>query len=389
MMERTGRVSVDVRLPHDRMIGDRIRRVVRRAWMVVRTAFLLPLFVMRRRARSCPDASKIRRVLVLRTDRVGDMVLSTPSLTCLRREYPDAEITLMAPPAPAEIIRHHPAVDHVAVLTDRALPREMIGRFDLAIDLTPDDSLRSALLVHRTAAPYRAGFSGWGRSVFFNLRGPRPDQSKHILKINRELLETLGVRPTDDDRPALFVTPDERGRAQSLIASLGAGAPRVAIHPGAHYPSQRWSPECYADLATLLTERVGAACIVLAGPGENDLVDRVCDATPDALRAGELTMREMMALVACCELFLGNNSGPLHIAGALGIPTVSVMGPTNPVRFGPVGPSDRVIRRTLPCSPCSRGRCWHHTCLRAIEPEEVMAEVEAQLERIIRQREAR
>ncbi|MGH9749460.1 MAG: glycosyltransferase family 9 protein, partial [Candidatus Polarisedimenticolia bacterium] len=168
-----------------------------------------------------------------------------------------------------------------------------------------------------------------------------------------------------------------------------AAAPRVAIHPGGHHPSQRWSPEQFADVITCLTERHGAACLVLAGPGEEGLVDRICAATTDALPAGPLDVRSMAALIGACELFVGCNSGPLHIAGALGVPTVSVMGPTDPVRFAPRGPADRVVRHPLPCSPCDRGRCWHHTCLRGIEPEEVAALASGVLGALLPRTEAR
>src|SRR2546428_14100668 len=86
-----------------------------------------------------------------------------------------------------------------------------------------------------------------------------------------------------------------------------------------------------------------------------------------------------MALLASCDLFLGNNSGPLHVAAALGVPTVSVMGPSDPLRFAPRGPADRVVRRELPCHPCQRARCWHHTSLPALDPEEVSRQAEAPL----------
>src|SRR5947208_16024728 len=88
----------------------------------------------------------------------------------------------------------------------------------------------------------------------------------------------------------------------------------------------------------------------------------------------------MMAFISVCDLFVGNNSGPLHVAAAVGGRTVSVMGPSAPLRFAPRGPADRVVRRDLPCSPCQRARCWHQTCLRAVEPEEVIREAVAALQ---------
>jgi ADP-heptose:LPS heptosyltransferase len=355
------------------MILDRIRRVARRSTMLLRAAALVPLRLSSWRRPRLPSPPQVRRLLVVRTDRLGDMALTTASIQDLRQHFRRAEITVLAPPAPLALLEAHPAVDRRIPLTDSGLPDELVGQFDLAIDFTPNSSLRGALLVARSRAPVRAGFRGGGREALFNLRGPHPDHRRHILDLNRDLLKELGVQPLTP-HPSLFVTADERAAAQSRVAALGAASPRVAVHPGGFYPSQRWSPECFADVVCLLTGSDGAACVVVGGASDEAAVGRICAATPDALAAGPQTVRELMAILEVCDLFIGNNSGPLHIAAALGLPTVSVTGPTNLDRFAPRGPADRIIRRDLPCSPCGRGRCWHHTCLRSIDPQEVHRE---------------
>ena len=388
MIPPEGRVRLEIRRPADRMLPDRLRRAARLVYLSSRTFLLLTLGVLRRRERRPPSPARVSRILVVRADRIGDMALTTPALTHLRDHFRKAEITVLAPPAPLSLLESHPAVDRRVPLTGRRLPEDLAGRFDLAIDFTPDEDLRAALLTRASGARFRGGFRAAGRQVCFSLRGPRADPRRHVLDLNRDLLETLGV-PAKTAHPILFVTAGELGAAQARLAALGAATPRIAVHPGGHYATQRWSPECFAELITLLTGRMGAACVVLAGPGEQELCRHVCAATPDALSPGPTTVREMMALVASCDLFIGNNSGPLHIASALGLPTVSVMGPTDPLRFAPRGAADRVVRRDLPCSPCQRARCWHHTCLRSIEPEEVLAQAEAALERRLPREEAR
>ncbi len=379
------RLRLELRLPPDRMIPDRLRAAARRIALASRIVPLSVLRLLRRRSPAPPAPSRVARLLVVRTDRIGDMALTAPALRDLRAHFRRAEISVLAPPAALELLEAHPAVDRRIPLDHLGLPPDLIGRFDLAIDFTPDESLRGALLVARSRATWRAGFAAAGREAFFNLRGARADRRRHIQDLNRDLVAALGVAGRAGGA-SLFVTAEERGAAQSLFASLGAAAPRVVIHPGAFHPSQRWSPERFAELIARLTGRAGAACVVVHGPGEESLADRICAATPDALRAAPQSVRGMMALIASCELFVGNNSGPLHVAGALGVPTVSVMGPTDPARFAPRGPADRVLRRDLPCSPCGRGRCWHHTCLRSIEPDEVLTDAEAAL-RALRTRE--
>lgn len=372
--------------PRDPMTFDRLRRAVRALGLLARTAALAPLLL--RRLRRPPAPGRVSRILVVRTDRLGDMALTTAALASLRARFRRAAITVLAPAAPLALLEGHPAVDRLVPLTEAGLPRDLIGRFDLVIDFTPDATLRGALLAARARAPYRIGMAAAARQALFNLRGPRADASRHVLDLNRELAAALGA-DTSDAPPTLHVSAGERGAALSRLAALGAGAPRVAIHPGGHYPSQRWAPERFAEVITRLTGRTGAACVVIAGPGEEALARRICAATPDALDAGRLSVRGMMALIAACELFIGNNSGPLHVAGALGVPTVSVSGPTNLARFAPRGPSDRVLRRELACAPCDRARCWHHTCLRALEPGDVVALAEEALAGLVPREEAR
>jgi ADP-heptose:LPS heptosyltransferase len=370
------------------MIADRLRSSARLAWLGVRAFVLLTLGLLRRRVRRLPAPSGISRILAIRCDRLGDMALTTPALSDLKEHFRRAEITVLAPAAPLALLEGHPAVHHRVALSGRSLPADLAGRFDLVIDFTPDEDLRGARLARATRSPLRAGFRAFGRQAFFSLRGPRAHGRRHVVDLNRDLMEALGIKP-GDRRPELHVTREERGHAQARLAALGAAAPRVAVHPGGHYPSQRWPAERFAELVTALTGQMGAACIVVAGPDEQDLVERICAATPDALAMGPLGVREMMAVFSACDLFVGNNSGPLHVASALGLPTVSVMGPTDPLRFAPRGPADRVVRRDLPCSPCQRGRCWHHTCLRSIEPGEIVAQAEAVVAALLPQQEAR
>jgi lipopolysaccharide heptosyltransferase II len=320
------------------------------------------------------------RVLVIRTDGIGDTALTTQALLDLRAHFRRAQITVLAPQASIDLLREHPAVDHLEAIAGRRLPMHLAGGFDLVIDFTPDEGLRGALLARATRARLRAGFRAAGRQVCFSLRGAPAESRRHITDLNRDLLESLGV-PAKATRPALYVSDEERGAAHARLASMGAAAPRVAVHPGGRHPSQRWSPERFAAVIALLTERIGAACVVLSGPGEEGIADRVVAASPDALRAGATTVREMMALIAVSDLFLGNTSGPLHVAAALGVPTVSVLGPSDPLRVAPRGPADSVVRKDLACSPCARRRCWHHTCLQAIEPEEVYALAETSVRR--------
>jgi ADP-heptose:LPS heptosyltransferase len=362
--------------PPDAGTGESLRAAAMRAWLAARTPALWTWGIARRRTVAVPAVTLVNRLLVIRTDRLGDMALTTAALADLRTHFRHARITVLAPKAPLALLEAHPAVDHLVELAGKRLPEELKGRVDLALDFTPDETLLGALLAAATQAPWRAGFGAAGRGVFFSLRGPRARRDRHIVDLNRELLAALGV-PRRHSLPRLFVRPQETAEALARCAALGSAAPRVVVHPGGRYPSQRWMESGFVAVIGRLTERLGAACLLLGGPGEEAMLERIRAATPDALPIGPLSVRQMVALLSVADLFLGSNSGPLHVAAALGVPTLSLMGPTDPIRFMPCGPADHVVRRPIACAPCNRGTCWHHTCLRSIEPEEVARAAQA------------
>jgi ADP-heptose:LPS heptosyltransferase len=367
-------------LPPDAMLDVRIRRAARRLILATRAPLLLATGLFRRRT-APPVPTLVQRILVLRTDRLGDMVLTTAALMDLRAHYRHARITVLAPPGALALLEGHPAVDHLVPLpARRRLPAELAGRFDMAIDFTPDENLAGARLAAATRATWRAGFAAAGRQAYFTLPSPPVRADRHIVELNRDLLEAIGVTRRESE-PTLPVAEKERTAALARVAALGAAQPRILVHPGGHFASQRWPAERFAEVIERLTESVGAACLVAWGPLEEDLARRITGATPDALPIGPLSVRELVAVTSVVDLFLGNNSGPLHVAAALGVPTLSLAGPTDLRRFAPREPSARVLLRAVPCSPCGRARCWHHTCLASIGPREVVEAARALLER--------
>src|SRR2546425_5033449 len=173
MIPSDGRVRLQITRPVDRMLLDRVRRAARLTYFALRTPALLALGLFRHRERRPPAPSRVPRLLVIRTDRIGDMALTTPALADLRAHFRKAEITVLAPAAPLAILREHPAVDRLVPLVGRRLPPDLVGRFDLVIDFTPDESLRGARLARATRSRVRVGFRAAGRQAFFTLRGAR------------------------------------------------------------------------------------------------------------------------------------------------------------------------------------------------------------------------
>jgi ADP-heptose:LPS heptosyltransferase len=160
------------------------------------------------------------------------------------------------------------------------------------------------------------------------------------------------------------------------LRQLGApsGWPRIAVHPGGHYPAQRWPVERFAVVAVALAAKRGGKVVIIGGPGEDELVRTLYRyGAEHAVIVPAVDVLTLAAVMSRCDLLLGNNSGPLHLAGAIGLPTVSVMGPTDPARFWPMGREQTVLRRAdVACSPCTRGSCGPHDCLVGIGVSEVI-----------------
>jgi ADP-heptose:LPS heptosyltransferase len=323
----------------------------------------------------------IQRILFIRLDRVGDVVLSTPAIRALKKHFPDAELTVLLRSSTRGLVEHNPFVDRI-VTVDHA--GELIGairelrarRFDLVVDPYDDWPLESALVAGLSGARVRIGFAVAGRGAFFTVRLPKPGPGRHMTDVVMDSLKPLGIA-SGDVRTEVFLSEGELASARKWLHERRNGSlPFIGFHPGASRETQRWPAEYFSELGTLLLREGRRGLILFGGPADRKLVEAM------ARRIGETALtcitgdvRRFSALLACCQLLVCNNSGPLHVACALGIPTVSFMGPSVKERWSPRGNLHRVLRRDgLPCIGCNRGYCVMktHDCMRQIGPEEVL-----------------
>jgi len=380
------------------VINKRLKDGVRGCYYALRALglwLLLPLFA--RRA-SPFDADRVRRIAVIRLDRLGDLALTLPLLAALKRRWPSAELTLVCREAVAPVAQAQPEIDRLMTVrgvsgrTGSVLDRDermslrarlRAERFDLVIDPLCGEELEAALLAWHSRARYRLGFSTAGRRLFFthaaSARGKRS-----FLAQQKALASAIGLELDPDERPRLRVTPAEREAALTRLCreGLDPARPIIGIHPGGYYPSQRWPLGRFLQLAGRLERERQWQVAFFGTRAEERLIAQI------GMEAGQrvavffgLELREFIALMSCCQLMVCNNSGPLHLASALGLPTVSTMGPTDPIRWRPVGPGHLVVRKPLWCSPCGEGLCplGTHACMTAITVEELFEAVNEQM----------
>ncbi len=324
-------------------------------------------------------------LLVRATNWLGDAVMTTPALAGLRVAYPGARISLLAKPLVAELFRHHPDVDEVIVYErpgrhEGASGRLRLGgelrrrRFDAALLL--QNAFDAALLAFLARIPERAGYPTDGRRLLLSLPVPltRDILQRHEVEYYLCLLDGLGVPRPVPPGLKLRVTDEERAGIASRLATLGLerGVPIVAINPGATYGSaKRWYPDRFAAVADTLSEEWGAAVVVVGSPEEAPLAGEIEGASRAGVvnLAGKTTVREMMALLSLSSFLVTNDSGPMHIGAALGVPLVAIFGPTDWRRTSPWTERARVVRVDVDCSPCMLRACNRgHECMLGVTP---------------------
>lgn len=353
-------------------------------YLMIRKVLLIPFLLLR--SIEALAEEEIRSILFLRHDRIGDMVLSTAALKALRRGYPEAKITVLASQRNHEILKHNPHIDEI--LIHKGIPwfiKEIRPRnYDLVIDPFLTYELHQAFMTYLAGGKYRIGFERGGREIFFNLRGPVATIPKRMVDHLFDLVELLGGK-REGCEPEIYLSEKELQWASQTLGSKGINSNMltISIHPGAFYPSQRWSAERFGELARLILDRYETQVILLGSGDEKALVNTVKEIGGKEVQDfSGLRLRELMALVSKCDLLICNNSGPLHIAAALKVPTVSLVGPTVIPLWLPSDRHHLVINKELACSPCNRAVCRDHECMELITVNEVFAAVQSQITRI-------
>jgi heptosyltransferase II len=323
-------------------------------------------------------------VLVIGPNWIGDAVMSTPALANLRRGLPKATIDLLAPRQVATLFEDHPHLDRVVIRLDRQPWRGRLSqllalrrcRYDLVL-LLPN-SFHAALYGCIVGAPMRVGYATDGRRWLLSHPVAAADpQPCHQVDAYLQLVEALGL-PIVDRLPTLAPTRQAEMQAAQLWNNQGWGREDlvIGICPGAASgPAKRWWPERFAALADRLIASGGFRVVFFGSPNEVPLVQHIrSQMTQQAVSlAGQDRLDSFMALAARCAVMITNDSGPMHIANAVGTRVVALFGPTDPSRTAPTAAPATVLQRDLTCSPCFRTTCPYadHPCMRLIGVDDV------------------
>lgn len=345
-------------------------------------------------------AGRVEKLLIRAVNWVGDAVMTTPAIGAVRESFPQAEITLLANPLVSQLFSPHVWVDRVITFDRNGVHKGIAGRFRLAAQLRMQafdaavilpNSFESALIPWLAGIPVRLGKSGDGRGFMLTC-SYRPDDQQpvvHEVGYYLELVRHFGI--TGQERvPHLTVTPAEDHNASVRLAENGITSDDfvIGVNPGAAFGSaKRWYPERFAEVAGHLAAAWNAKIVIFGGPGETDIADGIERhlAGQCCNFAGKTNLRELMALIQRCSFFVTNDSGPMHIAAACGVPLVAIFGSTDHASTSPYTDKAVIVRKEVECAPCKLRECpTDHRCMTAVSADDVVQAALCLLEKTTR-----
>lgn len=345
------------------------------------------------------DSSTIRKLLVRAPNWVGDAVLVVPALRVLRQRFANAEIAVLAKPWVADFYRDQDFADRVITYESHSTHAGLFGlnrlistlaREQFALAVLLQNAFQAALIAAAARIPHRLGYARDGRGWLLTEPVPVPQAGeipRHEVFYYLELLRRAGwldTLPTVPEIP-LCLPAASIERAEARLHALGAKGERVRVvlAPGAAYGSAKcWPAANYAALARRLVAELGADLIVCGTGAERSLAQAIVSAAPGRILdlTGETTLAELMAVFSCAKLFVGNDSGAMHLAAALRMPQVIIFGPTDASATGPINPRARIVSEPVECSPCGLRVCpVDHRCMTRVRVEHVFESVRTAL----------
>ncbi len=337
---------------------------------------------------------ELKSILILKLSSLGDVVHTLPLVNVLRREYPDTHIGWAIEKRFSALIENHPSLDEVIVFErERSLFKSFLSlirlirkirgkKYEIIIDL--QGNLKGGIITLLSNCHKRMGFEkGSSRvetiSTFFTNCKVR-EEGSHIIERNLGFARELEAEVADISFKVPVDESADRYVDEFLKSRNVCDKTIVIMHPGVTWETKKWPVENYAQLSEKIVKNFpGTAVVITAGEGEEKLVGKYC--MGDIVIADGMDLSQLVGLLDRCELFIGSDTGPLHLAVALGKRVIGLYGPTDPVRNGPYGERNLVIWKKMPCSGCWRRKCKTIRCMKEIEVSEVMEKVSICLEK--------
>ena len=349
------------------------------------------------------------KILIIRLSAIGDVVDVLPALRCLRSNFPESRISWLVEDRASAILSAHPDLDDVIVFPRKKWQREILKvkkaistlsdilsfyrklhgeHYDLVLDF--QGNLKSGIMNLITGTENRVGF-GKGFSKEFNYLFTRyrvypQNKREHRIDKNLSLLKGIGFKAKFQNPEFPVSRPDQEYISHFIDENNKCSIPLIIVNPcTSKYGSyKRWPTLNYARLADMILEKYDVKVIFIWGPNEFEIVNEIISYMKQkALVSCKTTIKQLIELVRRADLYIGGDTGPLHIASTLCIPTVAIFGPKDPILYGPYHENTAIINKELPCSPCRDRTCSDPECLTTILPDEVFQAVNQLMDNIL------
>jgi ADP-heptose:LPS heptosyltransferase len=329
-------------------------------------------------------------ILIIRLRSLGDVVMLTPALAALHAWRPDLRLCVLVEPPYAAVLEGNPAVAEILLYRGFFATVLALRRRCFPVTFNQHGGPTSAFLTATIGSPKRVCWGHCQFGFFYSLRIPDAgalDSRRHFHTVEHRLTQFYwaGLPATSIPPAQVFPQLDALTIVADKLAAAGValGSPYVVIHPGAALFTKRWSLEQFASAAQWLFREHGLAPVVVLGPGDCELAPAVRKLfPPPALVFDALLLRELIALISRARLFLGNDSGPAHLAGAAGRPAVVIFGSSDSITWRPWQVPNRVVQNDFPCNPCRGDRCYafdQPRCILSVTPDQVRGACESLL----------
>lgn len=333
------------------------------------------------------DKSAIQRILVVKPRAIGDVLLSTAVLPNLRKEFRDSRIDFLVESFASPVLEGNPYVDDVLSYDTRKdssisiISRVRKRRYDLVIDLFANP--RTAVITWLSGARYRVGFPFKWRRLAYNIIVPPRSGEVHNVEFNLDAIRRIGIG-TDSPAPGFYLDEESRKRAAAFLSENKLESGKfIAINIGGGWQIKKWPVDMFVELSATVDTRLHRRVVVLYGPSEEADASRISRAS-GAILAPPTSLKEMGAILRESEALVTNDSGPMHIAAALGVPTLAIFGPTSPGLQGPYGNVSEIVRNEkLDCLECNLTKCpIGNPCMKGLDTTTVFDHLQSLLARI-------
>jgi len=336
------------------------------------------------------DSSRIKNILLIRPDRIGDLILATPAFYNIRKHFPQAHITLLIHEQNKDLVFNNANINELLTLNKRGimtifhnnlLHRLKIRKFDLAVVLYP--SFWSCLLVFLSGISQRLGYDFHGSGFLLTLKLPYRCREvvKHEVEVNLDLLTKIGIK-AEEKELEISIDAEAEDSIDKFLQAKGVSIQDkiVVIHPGSYEEYIRWDTSGFAEASDFLIDEYKMKVIILGGPNEEGIVRKVTSLMKNkAVTATGLKLAETVSLIKRARLFIGNSTGPMHIASALKVPVVAIFGNIHPLdsykKWGPYGQNNIVVHKNIDCVDCNPSYCKRYRCMEVIHFEDVIKAV--------------